>query len=184
MPDAPIRSAEFDENCRKVLAQAGAVTLPYPPPASGELYIGISPYSHPELPSGAPRFFLRVVQKVGRSQVIRRVVDLDELRGISLPARSAKEDKAQREFHTVNEIAQAIAEAKARLIAAEKAAAGVYELCLYEDAVIYIRELAPVHLRIEYEFGVSAAEAAENVERLLHSMPCCKPMDPGSFPEP
>ncbi len=175
MPDAPFHSAELDENSRKVLAQAGAVMLPYPPPASGELYIGINPHCHPELPSGAPRFFLRVVQKVGRSQVIRRIVDLNELRGISLPAGGGKEDKAARKFHTVNEIAKAIAEAKDRLIAAEKAAPGVYEVCLYEDAVIYVRESAPVHLRIEYEFGVSAAEAAENVEILTRSEPCCMP---------
>ena len=47
-----------------------------------------------------------------------------------------------------------------------KADSGVYEVCLFEDAVIYVPESAPVFLRIQYEFGVSAAEAAENVERL------------------
>jgi hypothetical protein len=173
MPDAPQSSSEFGDNTRRVLAQAGAVRLPSPPPASGELYLGINPHSHAELRSGAPRFFLRLVQQVGRAKVIKRIVDLDELRGIGLPPQADKGDKAPREFHVVNEIAPAIAEAKERLIAAERAQPGVYEVSLYKDAVIFVHEAAPVYVRIESEFAVSAGEAAETIEH-HGTAGCCK----------
>jgi hypothetical protein len=193
----PFPSVEFGKATRDTLAKAGTVRLPYPPPASGPLFIGIYPDAKPELRSRPPRFFLRVVQKVSPIQVITRIVDLDELRGISLPATPveegtappakegtappakegtappAKEGKAPREFRTVDCIDREIAQAKERLIEASKLEAGVYEEYLFEDAVIYVREAAPVFLRLQYEFGVSAAEAAENVDRLVPQSGCC-----------
>jgi hypothetical protein len=176
MPDPPFPSAEFGENTRRVLAQAGTVRLPSPPPATGELYLGINPNSHEELRSGTPRFYLRSVQKVGRAKVVKRIVALDELRAVSLPPGRDKGEKAPREFRVVNDIAKTIAEAKERLIAAERDKPGVYEVCLFPDAVIYVRESAPVYVRIESEFALSAAEAAEHIEHHIGTGGCCMPV--------
>src|SRR5262249_35636090 len=106
--------------------------LPYPPPASGRLYVGINPDStpdfHPPLPAGPPRFFLRLVQTVSPKQVIIRIVGLKELRGISLPATSTEGGKTSQKFYTANdrEIADKIKEATRSLMAAEEKERGVY----------------------------------------------------------
>jgi hypothetical protein len=150
--------------------------LPYPPPASGRLFIGINPDFIPPdsklglVRAGAPRFFLRLVQVVSPKQVITRIVDLEQLHGVSLPA-----DAALREFRTVSGIAADITSAVNKLAAAETKKRGVYEVCLFEDAVIYVPDSAKVVIRIQYEFGVSAAEAAENVDQLIEFPPraCC-----------
>jgi hypothetical protein len=157
-------SNHFSRTTMEVLAKGGTVMLPYPPPASGRLFIGINPDFNADLPGGSPKFFLRLVQTVSPKQVITRIVDLNELRGISLPVPPNTECTTSREFRTVNEIATEIKEAKGTLTAAETAKRGVYEVCLFADAVIFVRELAPTFVKIEYEFGVSAAEAAENVD--------------------
>jgi hypothetical protein len=160
------------------------VGLPSPPPASGKLYVGINPghiapLSHPDLPSGAPLYFLRLVQNVSRYVVITRIVDLKELRGVSLPA-PTKEDTARREFRTVNEVADQIIGATTTLTNAVSTKRGEYEVCLFDDAVIYVPESAPVFLRIDKGFAVSAAEAADDVENYYHRCPC--PMEHPTVP--
>jgi hypothetical protein len=144
--------------------------LPFPPPASGQLFIGINPDYIPPDPklglvlAGAPKYFLRLVQVVSRKQVITRIVDLEKLHGVSLPI-----GDGYREFRSVEGIAAHIASAVQKLNAAEAKKRGVYEVILFEDAVIFVPESAPVVLRVQNEFGVCAVEAAENVERLIRA---------------
>jgi hypothetical protein len=171
-----VPSHEFGQATKEALAKATTVMLPSPPPASGRLFIGINPDFNPDLPFGSPHFFLRLVQTVSPKQVIMRIVDLNELRGVSLPAPSTDEDRALRVFRTVNDIADVIKTTTDSLTAAEVAKRGVYEVCLFEDAVIYVPEWAPVFLRIQYELGVSAVEAAENVDSLIPTSRCLCPM--------
>jgi hypothetical protein len=88
-------------------------------------------------------------------------------------------------LQTVNGIASAIEAAKQRLSEAMKVKLGVYEELLFPDAVIYVREAAPVFVRIRYEFAVTAADAAENVERLANDdiyMCCIKCLEGSSCP--
>jgi hypothetical protein len=157
-------SNQFGQTTKDALAKAGTVALPCPSPATGRLYLGINPDFDPHLAGGSPKFFLRLVQTVSAKQVITRIVDLNELRGIGLPIQPTKDGRTAREFRTVNGIAKEIGAATDSLTRAEQGERGVYELCLFEDAVIYVPESAPVFVQIQYEFGVCAAEAAENVE--------------------
>jgi hypothetical protein len=158
-------SNQFGQTTKDALAKAGTVALPCPSPASGRLYLGINPDFDPHLAGGSPKFFLRLVQTVSARQMITRIVDLNELRGISLPRPPTKVGETAREFRTANGIAKEIGAATDSLTKAEQVERGVvHELCLFEDAVIYVRESAPVFVQIQYEFGVCAAEAAENVE--------------------
>jgi hypothetical protein len=169
--NAPFPSSEFDPTTKGALAKAGTVTFPWPPPASGPLYLGINPDSNPDLPSGSPPFFLRVVQNVSPKQVVTRIVALDELRGISLPDAAAKPAGSSRTFQTVNGIAQQIADAKTSLINANRQQTGVYEVLLFDDAIIYVGEDAPAVVRVLY--GVPAGDAAENVGQLTRPQSCC-----------
>jgi hypothetical protein len=178
-----VPSKHFSQATMEALARAGTVMLPYPPPASGLLCIGINPDYQPHLPGGSPKFFLRLVQIVSPKQVIIRIVDLNELRAISRPAASTKEGKTSREFRTVNEIAKEIEEATESLTRAEGTERGVYEVLLFEDAVIFIRESAPVVIQIQYEFGVTAGESAENVDQMaIHGKCYCPDSRPVELP--
>jgi hypothetical protein len=169
-------STDFGNGMKNLLAEAGTVTLPWPPPASGPLFMGINPDSSKDLPSGSPRFFLKSVQTVSPRQVITRITDLRELRAVSLPGEAENGEQPPRVFKTVNGIAGPIERIARRLEEAADAKPGVYEELLFSDAVIYVRETAPVLVRIEYEFGVTAADAAENVDLLPVSdaLDCCK----------
>jgi hypothetical protein len=181
MPDAPFLSTAFGETAKKLLAKAGTVALPYPPPASGKLYIGINPdvlALDPKTgsPTGSPRYFLRLVQEVIANYVVTRILSLDSLCGVSLPPSGP--GKAGREFFTVEGIGNQLKAAIEALNQAMAAKPGMHELLLFEDVVIYVKEAASVHLRLEYEFGVTAAEAAENVELRAIASGCCKPIPP------
>jgi hypothetical protein len=174
LDEKPFPSDEFGPCTTETLAKAATVMLPYPPPASGRLFIGINPDDKLgfEL-AGAPKFFLRLVQVVSQKQVITRIIDLKELRWVSLPAAPTKEGTALREFEKASSIARDIKAAVKKLTDAEAKKRGVYEVLLFEDAVIYVPEWAPVFLRIQYEFGVSAVEAAENVDSLIKTVSGC-----------
>ena len=175
-------SHEYGQHTTEALAKAGTVQFPCPPPASGKLYLGINPdfsdgHRNPDLPSVSPQYFLRLVHIVSQQLVITRIIDLKELRGVSLPAAPTTKDGASRVFRTVNDFTEEITNAISALTKAESKKPGEYEVVLFEDAVIYVPESAPVLLRIQYELGVSAAEAAEYADLLMREQ-CKCPMDP------
>jgi hypothetical protein len=167
-----VLSHPFSQATLDALAKAGTVMLPFPPPASGRLFVRINPDFNPHLPSGSPNYYLRLVQTVSQKQVIIRILGLNELRGVSLPAPPTKEGYTSREFRTVNQISREIEEAITRLTGAEAAEPGVYEVCLFEDAVIFVAETAPVVVQVSYEFGVCAVESAENVDLRTLGLRC------------
>jgi hypothetical protein len=249
-------SREFGLEAVEALAKTCTICLPCPPPAVGKLYIGINPDFNSDFPWASPEYFLRLVQRVSPKQVITRILALDDLRGISVPASSSEQCESQPSFLAVNQFAaelqdcisklkaarsqlqllpsasdlselpskgkslivlarlhnllrfrifdndgdrivdtdetqlpskaQAIKKikemiepagdggklglkAEADVIAAVTSifcqclglCAGAYEVCLREDVVIHVRESAPVLLKIEYEFGVTAEESCE-----------------------
>jgi hypothetical protein len=167
-----VHSHPFSQATLDALAKAGTVMLPFPPPASGRLFVRINPDYNPHLPSGSPNYYLRLVQTVSSKQVIIRILGLNELRGVSLPAPSTREGYVSREFRSVNQIGRAIEGAITRLTDAEATEPGVYEVCLFEDAVIFVGETAPVVVQIQYEFGVCAVESAENVDLRTVGLRC------------
>ena len=87
-----------------------------------------------------------------------RIVALEELRAISLPATSTKEGRALRDPKPVNAIVAVIVPAIKALTTAESASRGSYEILLFEEAVIYVHESAPVFLRIQYDFKLGFAQ--------------------------
>ncbi len=178
MESNPSRSTDFGPNQRIALALAGTVPVPSPVPASGRVYLGINPQHDESLiaNAGSPRFFLKVIQKVSAKQVITRIFALAELRAVSLLSTLGEgEGYEARQLQPVEEFHDQLLYAKARLEEAATRAEGVYDLLLFHDAVLYVREAAPVLVRIQYEFGVTAAESAENVEIIeKKSKHCCR----------
>jgi hypothetical protein len=119
----------------------------------------------------SPRFFLKSVQTVSAKQVVTRIFDLAELRAVDLPA-IPREDYVypMRETHLIEGAnADEIKRAQDLLRGAEAAQPKVYEVLLYEDAVLHVREEAPVLMHVVYEYGVPAAESTVEVA----TMRCC-----------
>jgi hypothetical protein len=167
----PSLSGDFGPSQRLALALTGTVALPSPVPATARVFIGISPHHDAALPMASPRFFLKSVQTVSAKQVVTRIFDLAELRAVDLPA-IPREDYVypMRETHLIEgAIADEIKRAQDLLRGAEAAQPKVYEVLLYDDAVLYVREEAPVLMHVVYEYGVPAAESTVEVATLR----CC-----------
>lgn len=177
LPTNVIHTDEFGADQKVALALAGTVRVPLPVPASGKVYLIVHPESNPVLPSGIPRYSLKHVQTVSHKQVVTRYVALNELRAVDLPSDEDEPDgSGSWSIATVNEesVAQAIQSAQSALEDAVDENPGTYEELLFSDAALYVREAAPVFVRIVYEFGVTAAEAASHVECIAsHTMRCC-----------
>jgi hypothetical protein len=159
----PTPSTALGRNQRLALALVGTVPLPSPIPATGRVFIGISPYHDDALPTASLRYFLKSVQTVSAKQVITRIFNLVELRAVSLPTATGEEYAyPTRETHLIEgQILDEIKRAQQLLLQAATAQPEVFELLLYEDAVLYVREDAPVLLHQVFEYGATAAECAE-----------------------
>jgi hypothetical protein len=125
------------------------------------------------LPTASPRFFLKSVQTVSAKQVITRIFDLAELRAVNLPTATGEEySYPTRQTHLIEgKIAAEIKSAQQSLVQAVSSDLRVYETLLFEDAVLHVREDAPVLMHVAYEYGTSAAESAEECE----TAHCCHP---------
>jgi hypothetical protein len=170
----PEKTEAFNLEVQRALMQSATVQFPYPPPAMGVLYLGINDLSDPELPGGTPEYFLRLVQVQGRSLAVTRILDLNEMTGLRFPR------EAGSMFRMVNEYAGEIKAAKEHLRDAQRYEPGVYEVLLFEDVVISVRETAQVLVRICLESGGTASET-EDLERSLPSRSrcCTSPVVPG-----
>lgn len=177
MATTAVLAEEFGPDQIRSLALAGTVRIPQPIPASGALYLVLNPGSNPAFPAGSPRFLVKHVQTVARKQVVTRYVDLDEVSAVELSAdASGDSGTGSWSIYTVDEerVASTIQSAQKELDRTAKKANELYEQILFPDAAIHVREAAPVFLRIVYEFGVTAAEAASHVGVISsHTMNCC-----------
>ena len=174
MSDEPFSTDDFGPAQRIALALAGTVALPSPPPASGRVFIGLNPSAearsapaqdHVTYALGLPRYFIRSVQTVSDQQSITRIFDLDELRAVKLPLSSVRSGKD--EHSNILPAAEVAAEVDRIKRELEKlrpnGQAGVLEVLWYPEAVLFVPEAAPVFVRIQYELGLTAAEAAEHI---------------------
>jgi hypothetical protein len=169
----PTPSSELGSNQRLALTLVGTVQLPSPVPATGRVFIGINPHHDEALPTASPQFFLKSVQTVSSRHVITRIFDLAHLRAVGLPAATGEEYAyPTRETHLLEgNILDEIKRAQQllRQAATTTTQPEALELLLYEDAVLHVREDAPVLLHQVFEYGATAAECAE----LGGILPCC-----------
>jgi hypothetical protein len=159
-----VPSIKLDLQQRLAIALAGTVALPSPHPACGTVSVGLCCSGRDELPSGSPRYYVKSVENVSSRQVVTRIVALNDLRAVSCPEGDAAADpKAPRVAQPVEDLfldGGAISAAKQKLEAAVKRAPGDYEIGLFPVAVLHVPETAPVLVRVVFEAGVTAAEAA------------------------
>ena len=174
MSDEPFPTIDFGPSQRIALALAGTVALPSPPPATGRVFIGLNPIAearsapalgHVTYALGLPRYFLRSVQTVSDQQTITRILALDEMRAVKLPTGSVSSGTDEHsKIMPASEIAAEIERIKRELEESRpKDEQGLFETLWYPEAVLYVREAAPVFVRIQYELGLTAAEAAEHI---------------------
>lgn len=163
MSTDPSRPSDFGPAHLLALSLAGTVSLPSGFPATGDLYLVPGPES------GASRHVLKLVQAVNNLHEITRFLGLEDLRAISMPDGDGSDPDAARRTFGVERLAKVIEEAVAAL------SRGAAEWPLGLGVVIHVREAAPVLVRILSHFGVTAAEAAENVAlQAVHNVSCCE----------
>ncbi len=148
---------------------AGTIPLPSPFPASGRVYLIGASNSHGTNGNGhknGVEFYLKSVQVISERNIVTRTLELDSVRAIAFENgadRSGHDHhKANGDHWTVTPVDESsrIAEAMQRLRDAKgESQNGSLEVLLYDKAVLYVREAAPVlH---HQELGITAAVSAD-----------------------
>ncbi|MEJ7636927.1 MAG: hypothetical protein WKF75_02790 [Singulisphaera sp.] len=168
----PTFTCDFGGEQRAAFALSGTIGLPSPSPAAARIYIGIMPKS--ESGDAAPRFFLKLVERIGFKLIVTRFVELDDVRAVRIRSGTGEAgDPWTWSFQTAEALHGEIQAAKVALEAAARDGAA-YELPFSagHEGVVYVPETAPVLVRTEY--GVPAAEAAEAAHLARRPpCPCC-----------
>lgn len=168
--DNLVRPAGFGFHHRTALALAGTIPLPSPFPASGRVYlIGVAntQTTNGNGHSNGVDFYLKSVQVISERNILSRTLEIDSVRAIGFHRPSEHKDH-DRPPHVNGDDWQVVpiddsntvAEAMQRLRDARNGSQnGSLEVLLYEKAVLYVREAAPVlH---HQELGITAAISAE-----------------------
>lgn len=168
--DNSVRSAGFGFHHRAALALAGTIPLPSPFPASGRVYlIGVanSQTTNGNGHSNGVDFYLKSVQVISERNILSRTLEIDSVRAIGFHRASDhnghdQHPRANGDDWQVVPIddSNTVAEAMQRLRDARNGNQnGSLEVLLYEKAVLYVHEAAPVlH---HQELGITAAISAE-----------------------
>lgn len=175
----PTPTCDFGSEQRAAFALSGTIGLPSPFPAAARIFIGIMPQSESGDPGAAPRFILKLVERIGFKLIVTRFVELDDVRAMRIRSGTGKaEDPWTWTFQTAEALHERIQAAKVALRGAAKDGAA-YELPFAAEnvGIVYIPESSPVLVRTEY--GVPAAEAAESARLALHEPDdCCENAKP------
>lgn len=198
MDGNPILPSDFSRVRKVSFALAGTVDLPSPFPAAGRAFIGIAPQGDPAKPAqddakyearDAARFFLKIVETVNEKLVVTRYIRREDLRAVRLySGRGTIDDRGQWIVKTADEVVPVVDEAVASLrLAVANAGQAAFEKRLVFDAavpdqqvVFVVAETAPVLVRVEYEYGATAIEAAAGLESPMKDG-CCDKMKPYGY---
>jgi len=168
--DNSVRPAGFSLHHRAALALAGTIPLPSPFPASGRVYlVGVSK-SHETNGNGHKNgvdFYLKSVQVISERNIVSRTLEIDSVRAIGFSGgaehngheKHRERDSGDWTIIPLDESSK-VGEAMRRLSDAQgQSENGSLEILLYDRAVLYVHEAAPVlH---HQELGITAAVSAE-----------------------
>ena len=152
-------SSEFGPEQELAFALSGTVAIPSPFPAMGQVSVLVVPETQVRKEHRDPRFFLKSVQVVNVQCVVTRIIARNAVRAIGYYSDGESESK-DGEWTVVptERLSQMLATANHAAKELEKDRGRSFELPLFEKAVLYVPESAPVLHRIE--FGLTAAVSA------------------------
>jgi hypothetical protein len=159
---------ELGEEQRLAFDLAGTVGLPSPFPAVGRVFVIRTPKkTEPgEKDDHGPRFFIKIVQTISPKHIATTFLQTEDVRAVRCPPESGPvTDLATWTFLNIDDVRALIKAAIKELSKAEHVAACSFEVQLFNQAVVYVPESAPVLSRAE--FALVAAVAAEQVPILL-----------------
>lgn len=162
--NAVFPAPEVGEEQKLAFDLAGTVGLPAPFPAAGRVYLirTSKKADSADKDDRAPRFFVKIVQTISPKQIATTFVQSEDVRAVSSPAAGEPvTDPASWKFLNIDEVRAQIKAAIKELSKTEYEATGSFEIQLFDQAVVYVPEFAPVLSRVE--FGLVAAVAAEQV---------------------
>jgi hypothetical protein len=165
---------ELGEEQKLAFDLAGTVGLPSPFPAVGRVFVVRTPKKAEagEKDDPGARFFIKIVQTISPKHIATLFLETDDVRAVRCPPESGPAtDLASWKFQNIDEVRGQIKGAIKELSKPDYAAAGSFEVELFEEAVVYVPEFAPVLSRVE--FALVAATAAEQVA--IH---ICPPHEP------
>ncbi len=171
--------AELGEEQKLAFDLAGTVGLPSPFPAAGRVCVIKTPRKTEaaDKDDRAPRFFLKILQTISPKQLVTTFLQTEDVRAVRSPtAGEPIADPASWKFLNIDEVRAQIKGAIKELSKTEYDATGSFEIQLFDQAVVYVPEFAPVLSRVE--FALVAAVAAEQVP----VRPC--PTEPPRWPCP
>jgi hypothetical protein len=155
---------DFMKEHTSALAVTGTVELPFPFPASGQVYV-IAPTKQ----LGLPAHFIKIVQIVNERQFQTWFVEPVHVRAVRIPSGDGDKAKAFGGW-----ILKADVELKNTIEAGVKdveSNKGQNQILLYPQAIVLVHESAPVITR--YEFVMTAAECGEQFGH--YPCPVCPP---------
>jgi hypothetical protein len=155
---------------------AGTVALPSPFPATARVFVIRTPKKSESTDKDdqGPRFFIKILQVINPRHIATTFLQADDVRAVRLPSESGSvADLANWKFLNIDEVRAQIKAAIKELSKADYAV-GSFEVELFEEAVVYVPEFAPVLSHVE--FAVVAAVAAEQIP-----IPVCPTEPPKRF---
>jgi hypothetical protein len=161
-PLAAIPASELGAEHKLAFDLAGTVGLPSPFPATGRVSL-IRSAQNEAGPSGGskPRFFIKILQSVSPKQIMTVFVDPYDVRGVRYhTGRGTVADASSWKFMNIDDVRARIKSAIEELTKPSYAASGSFEIPLFEEAIVYVPESAPLLARAE--IALVAAVAAEN----------------------
>jgi hypothetical protein len=161
-PLAAVPASELGTEHKLAFDLAGTVGLPSPFPATARVSLIKSAHHEPASAAMAkPRFFIKIVQCVSHKQLVTAFADPYDVRGVrSYTGSGPLADPSSWTFVNIEDVRTRIKNAIEELTKPTYAAGGAFEIPLYDQAVVYLPEAAPLLQRIE--FALVAAVAAEN----------------------
>jgi hypothetical protein len=159
----PIPFLALGEEQKLALDLAGTVGLPSPFPAHGFVAVIRVPTLEPGQKNGdKPAFYVKIVHSMSPKQIATAFLHPEDVRAVRIHLKNRPvADQASWEYLNRNKVQAQIKAALDELAMASADPHSSIEVRLFEEAIVFVPESAPLLARLE--FAVVAAVAAEMV---------------------
>jgi hypothetical protein len=187
LPFSSSPTHELGDDHKLAFDLAGTVALPSPFPAAGRVLVVRQPGSKTAKGAGhRPRFFIKIVQVVSEKQVVTGFVSPHDVRAVRVLKHGAPLAEPQSWSYISGEEARTEIDAAIEELRKEEyGTGGSFEVVVYEQAVVYVPETAPMLVRVEYSVPAGVAVATAHLAKQhCPPQPKCPPaLEPAGCPD-